>query len=1152
MAHQGSGIVLKTAFDQKNNRVLRTIFDKRCVTYQTITDYVPPLFLVINYEQAAFNRECFYRPAQPELSSATNSDSSKNTLFDKNFAAFTDTTVKTDEIFCDNVKFVESLLVSADCSYDVCQVTFLRLEIAGDFQRSFDKLYPLWNVGIGALVRLSFSAWPTRMKALKVLASNAVNNQDVYTINFSANMSAVTIVDYLEPLFAYCAKKTKSDGHETVFCTRMSGSTNNSAKRTSFATNTTEMFEINFCVIDMPTVGYRNSVINDWGGGSRVNNATSIYSSAEGSATGTGLSKKSAGKRKRGESSSSTTTTTIDTGKQQKLNVDMDEDRQIRPARRDIVVLEKQRTMCGSLSVHDVRPYFAMLQSKRLTRISMDQLEELPVVMIRCECYFSLVTCRVLDRTDNQPTVLHVYYCWDQEVYEFLNAFADTCNNHQRNILTRTMVAVSPLCSEDVEARLNMLRDLKNVIWKDNINSYIRLAISESHDKEMLARYFYEPLVFRVQRTTADLETEIKRSVTTSMASGVRDMFRNAISLDCSRMCDNLDTKKSAFARIYRNLVSGSSFTSNGFIRMDRQSLRGSVASRRNVIRSLEHTQDFYTTLVTEFCSEQILDVSFEMTTELRLGLLDVFGLKYTEQLQEKSGLTNTTTDSNRSGSEELVLDSSRVANMVFMDAMTNMSMYTGTCGTMSSYNDFFAQEKSTTTKPLSQSIRGLYTRDLLEFDLQSAYPTVTTLYNISPETTAIVQREILKKHDETLIPVVVNDASRSQHGFHTTNVMTSFYNQIGHLNETNSNLVIVSLRREIYVGFLPRIMERLVLKRKKQNQLLNTFFKKMANIVYGCNGKASAFNDLFSPQCASAIRSACKGIMMRTLQNIPPEHVVMTQTDGALLYAYHPDLQDHPTCKQLETIVRASLDTIKTDLGNRTATSSLTLEPRVRAVSMCLVIDQNRYLILYKDGEVVSKGRETQPTCGDTRIEETLLSAISTYAINHLNPAAGNTSVELNRFMAFCFKHLNELNVELRPDWFIKLDTPSTYDTLFSVSSQKYLLGLRLDGFSSDECLERLVDTSVVKFGDTVVVWPVILNDTADQVSTEFRVSRPLYNVAVKPNYVFVMKSFLWYWTRWLFTICYADQDEVILKRMYFAICKQYENEMGVLSTTK
>lgn len=1117
MAHNGSGIVLKTSFDRKGNRVLRTIFDKRYVTYQTITDYVPPLFLVVNYEQTVTDRDCFFKTKPCGKPTAT-----------------ADTTVlKTDDVFCDNVRFVESLLVSADCGYDAFQVTFLRLEIAGDFQRSFDKHYPLWNVGVGALVRLSFATWPTRSRALKVLASNAANNQDVYTINFAANTSAVTIVDYLEPLFAYCAKKTINDGHDTEFCTRPSGG----AKRASYvaAANTTEMFEINFRIIDEPPIGYPKSIIDDWSGIRRG------ASAAGGSVAGSIVSKGSTGGKRKREAVAAVGTAntaaaaTGDIGRQQS-NVESDADWLVKTVRRrDSAVLEKHRTLCGSLSVHDVRPYFAMLQSKRLTRISIDQLEELPVVTIRCEPCFCATTCRVLDRTDNQPTVLHIYYCWQRDVHEFLSAFADACNQRQKQT-TRSMVAVSPLCTEDVEARLDMLRDLKNVIWKDNINAYIRLAIGESHDNEMLARNFYEPLVLRVQRATADLETEIKRSVTSSMTSGSRDVFRNAISLDCSRLCNALDGKTCAFAATHEAFLNDSVFTTNGAIRIDRHTLVSGAASRQNANRLLERGQNYCTRLVSDFCSEQILDAAFEMATELRLGLLDVFGLKYTEQHRQQNAST-------RSGADEAVLDSLRAANVVFMDALTTSSTYTGNCGSVSSCNAFFSRERN--VKPLLRSVRGLYKQDMFEFDLKSAYPTVMVLYNISPETTAIVERDALKRRDDALIGIVINDASRSQQAMLNANVMTSFYNQIGLLNEDSSNMVIVSLRREIYAGFLPRLMERLVLTRKNHNRLLNQFYKRLANVVYGCTGRANAFNDLFSPQCASAVRSMCRSVMSRTLQNVPQEHVVLTQTDGALLHAGD---RRTTTCKQMESIVRASLDAVSSDIGNANVVS-LPLEIRVRDVSMCLVIDHNRYLVLYNDGKTECKGQDGQPSYGDARAKEVLYSAITAYAVEHLDAVAStNVAVELNKFMSFCFQRLDAFNSEIRPDWFLTVTVPTAYESMFSVASQELLIGLPFDGFSDDRCLKRLADTSVVRFGDTAVVWPVLVNENGE-VSTEFRVIRPSQNVAVKPNHVFVMKNLLWYWVKWLFAVCYPNVDEVNLKSMFHAICKKEERDLMATS---
>lgn len=1130
MAHHGPGIVLKTVFDQKGKRVLRTIFDKKLLYYKTIEDYIPPLFLAVNYEDSALTRGCFLN------SQATTSVHELHTNQDS---------LTTNDLFQNNVKFVESLLASANCGFDACQVTFLRLETAGDFQRTFERLYPMWNVGVGALIRLTFNTWPVRSRALKLLATNAANNQDVYTINYAANLSPVTVVDYLEPLFSHCVRITKANGHETdpyqYTASQSRAAKHTSAAKAAAVASTTEMFEINFCVIDEPA-GIPKATCDDIYQRGYLNDNESTLS-LDSSAPGTTVSKRSDRRKKAAASTVSVRTETTNN----------DAAGRIKKVQIASAVVEKQRSMCGSLSVHDVSPFFSILNARRLSKLTLDQLEDLPVLIVRCEKHFCVTTCCVVDRTDHQLAVMHVYYCWNQDVYTFLKSFSET-HAHREN--TQTTVTVSQLCTEDIEARLTMLRDLRNVIWKDNMNAYVRLALNDALDEDMVAREFYEPLVFRVQRNTADLETEIKRSVQSSQASGSKDMFVNSITLDCSRLCNDLDPKTCRFARTYRRVMDDCTLTLNGSVRLDKQTTQGNADARQHAFRLLEYRQNIYAGLVWDFRSERILELAFDMASELRLGLLDVFGLKYTCSTVAKNTFNPTGKDSSV---EDRVFDSTRASNCVFLETLLDSSLYFGTCGSISVCDEFFAKEKN--VKPVSHSVRGLYRHDMIEFDLQSAYPSITTLYNISPETTAIVDRTVLNKLDEDLETFVTNNSTCPQPVRHDK-VMSTIFHQIGHVNEINSNLVVVSLRSEIYVGFLARMMERLIIKRKNRNRLLNQFYKKLANVIYGCTGKTGACNDLFSPQCESAIRSLCKSIMLSTLQNVPPETVLLSQTDGALFYAgprddaadrfMCDDSDSLLTCKDLETSINSTIDAVISSLGN--LVTPIRLVPKLRQVDMCLLIDQNRYLMLYTDGKTVWKGQEWQSqhnngsnttNPGGAETIKSLLCTIAKYIRDGLVPQR-SVAVELGNMLESCFRLLRRINAEHFVEWFVTTAVPSTNEVLYSDANQISLHGFKLKDFSSSTDTSHLLqqDTAMTRFGDSAAVWPTLVYSDG-RVHQEFRVSRPIYNDAVRPNHVFVMKNILRYWVKWLFTIRYSDQDEAKLMRMFYAICKKYETEV-------
>src|SRR5436190_24211403 len=105
MTHHGSSIVLKTTVDQKRNRVLRTIFDTKGIYYQVVNEYVPSLFLIVNYEESAFTRNFYTKEPNPTVCGLAS--------------------LRTDELLRENIKLVEGLLEYGDCKYDNIQFTFL-------------------------------------------------------------------------------------------------------------------------------------------------------------------------------------------------------------------------------------------------------------------------------------------------------------------------------------------------------------------------------------------------------------------------------------------------------------------------------------------------------------------------------------------------------------------------------------------------------------------------------------------------------------------------------------------------------------------------------------------------------------------------------------------------------------------------------------------------------------------------------------------------------------------------------------------------------------------------------------------------------------------------------------------------------------------
>lgn len=1055
MSQRGFGLVLKTYCDQNKNRVLRTILDEKYITVQTITDYIPPLFMVINYEEAAFTRSIFFE-----------SDGISR-----------DTTLRTDELLVDNIKFVETLLQSADCAYDALQFTFLRLETCGDYQRNFEKLYPLWNVGVGVLARLTFTTWTRRSRALGVLAMNSVNNSDVYTINYASNKNVVTIIDYMEPIFAYCVKLEKMNNE---YAPQDNVRAYNGGKKESVAAaaSTSAVFEIDFCLIDEPVAEVKHSTDA---------NFESIFSESN-----TGDSNNPGGRRKK------------------KKDCDVKSHTFGKNKLKTPVVMEKPRTMCGSLSVHDVSRFFAMLHATKPSRLSLDQLEELPVVMVRFEEHFCATTCCVVNRTDNSIFLMHVYYCWEEQVHNVLTDFANGCNRSRNN--NDTMVSVSARCSEDIEARLRLLEDLRKVIWKENTSTYVRLAIDDAHDKYVVSRHIYEPLVFLTQSNTFNLESEIKRSVNCSRPSGSLDIFRNGVTLNCSLLCNDLDPKMCNFAKAYNQLLNDPTVTPNGSVRFD-QKINSS--NRSQILKLLEQKQCLYSSVVCEFRTERIMEIAFEMSKELRLGLLDLYGMKYNR--------IETNTSNNYCEDPSL-----RAANYVFLDTLLDSSMYVGSSGSSAACNSFFTKEMK--VKPVTACRPGLYKQNMIEFDLKSAYPTVTTLYNISPETTAIVDRSVLKSLDSQMERFIntgyTNNTSEvlTPAGKHirnnSSNVMTSVFNQVLYVNEEKHNLMIVSIKPEIYVGFLARAMEKLVLKRKNKNKLMGCFYKKLANVLFGLTGKGSLHNDLFSPQCYCSIVSLCKRIMTSILEKVEPQDCVLfSQTDGALLKA---DTQDGATttrgCKALVDVVLSSIaDTVST-VGNMT--SCLSIEPNFRNVDLCLLTRHNQYLILYSDGKTVSKGQTKDSLPPSEVLVEYLLSSISDYMYNRFQTSLKANS-QINNFLDWCFKQLANFNRTNDTDWSIKIIIPN-----------------------NEEWYQRVVDPGVASFGDTISVWPVVLCDN-NANHPEKRLSRPVFRDSVQPNHVVVVERFLRHWMNMIIKLFYEEDVSTDIGRTFYAICRKYESDL-------
>src|SRR5436190_3097602 len=1062
MTHHGSSIVLKTTFDQKRNRVLRTIFDTKGIYYQVVNEYVPPLFLIVNYEESAFTRNFYTKEPDPTVGGLAS--------------------LRTDELLRENIKLVEGLLEYGDCKYDNIQFTFLRLETAGNFQRNFEKLYPLWGVGVGAVVRLSFSDWHKRLKALSVLVGNAERNQDVYTINYAANMSPVTVVDYIEPLFAHCMKLEKTDVHYDTDSTTnfLQGTRGPAAKRLRPAETATncELFEINFCVIDEEQRDMMHE--GPIGGGGVTDAESSVFTYSSSVAT------KKSGFRKRGRAGSGIG------GANNRADAERIAHRR-RKAAKESLVVERPRAMNAPLTVHDVRPYFNALKTKRLSRLSLEQLEELPIVVVRFEREFCAATCCVFDKTECQLTVLHVYYCWDEKVHRLLTEWSQ----QHREMSGRhgpIVIALSKPCTEDIEARLMMLKDLKDVIWKSDTNTYLRLAISSGHEEDMLARNIYEPLVFHTQTCSADLETEIRCAVNSSEESGSEDIFRNAVSLDCSRLCNELDRDACSFAKAYHRLTDGHTLAWNGSLRLATMCAADVRQSKAATFGLLNKRQELYADLVAEFRHGRILQVAFDMACELRHGLLDLFGLAYTEKRQ---ALAVSKKSAAAVAPDERALNSLRVSNYVFIESLMNSSVYVGASGSAAACSDFIG----TSVKPYAHHTKGLHkSKRMIEFDIKSAYPSVAVLYNISPETTAIVRRDRLGELDKALESHVSTafTGDTTSGGAPTRNVMSTIYNQQGHLNDTNSNLVVVSLRPEIYVGYLARIMELLVLKRNSMKEELKPFYKALANMIYGCTGNASANNDLYSPQCCSSIASLCKSVMLKVLNNVPQESIIHSQTDGAVLQ----DTDTHACRRAPEDIVQNAIDEINSDARHCT----FKMEIRVRPVRMCLVMDQNKYLMRYGDDQTVCKGQSNERFfSGDQRaaldhpsLTESLLSAMARYIDSASFNQTNNVAIELNNFLNMCFDHIKSYGPHI--DWYLSSTFPSV-DSWYSIGK-----------FNSDQ--------SDCKFGDNIVVWPTLVHDNG-KFTNEFRLSRPLYSTAVCPNRVSTMEKYLKYWVQSLFTSC-------------------------------
>lgn len=722
----------------------------------------------------------------------------------------------------------------------------------------------------------------------------------------------------------------------------------------------------------------------------------------------------------------------------------------------------KERTgRTSPLTVHDVSQFFqnACFHGDRN---GAAQIQSLPVIYMRHERDFICLSASTEYNRSN--VIFHIYYVWTKGVADSLNKLYTLLNSaaaaKNGNCLVR--MCVCDIFESRISALLKMLDDAKTCFWKKHTNTYIRLVMASNREITSYSRFTLHSLMTQSDTSSKILlQSHIEgcRKTTT----GTIEMFPNAITIDCSKLVVDLDEGVSAFAASYKQNAQDAAAYANA---------DGAEGLPVNVLAS---RQQRISDMLLQFKLERIAELACNMAGEMYLGILDLYG----------------------TGEDDRKMNYNPVSNYQFLRTLVHQSVYSSSTTfdtdlhTVLKMNN--VEDDKLIPSPCASFQEGIYCagddKEIYEFDISSAYPTIIETFNISPETTVIMHRTEFDKAEKRFENLLV---SKEEGQFK----LGRWWFVVPYT--APEGLVIISLIPSVYKGCMGEIFTSLVLKRRTNKNTAAYFYKRLANRLIGCMGQKGS--DVFAVHCLAATSSLCQTIIKSTLNNLKDDtvKVLRTQTDGCVVQASRNEV-----CLS-EEIRRAFSNSISALMGENAigATKHSLLNLRIREVYACFIANQNKYAVRYADGEKVLKGHPAKfvPTISArAAVTEAVLETVDNISRAGYECTCENVITDL---MDSVLKHILHYNDEVDNDFYF-------VERIFPLEN-------RLEE-------ERLLDMRHFKydqhcrFGDSVPLWPVIKIDGDRKIRGYVHRPRRLQGPVIVDRFA-ILKNVI---NAWAFELC-------------------------------
>lgn len=586
---------------------------------------------------------------------------------------------------------------------------------------------------------------------------------------------------------------------------------------------------------------------------------------------------------------------------------------------------------------HGLTEYFRIINRQDLTKLYSSQIDELPTVIVQIQKEYCSISCCVYKITNNniyknkkQLMKLSIYYCWDSFYEDIFNSLKDNLENKTERISIQKY-------NNSTEAILAMVADCKLCFWKDNISTYCRLVLSEENEEYIYSKYLFNTLLQDTNEKALPIQLEIEKCVRKNNSF---DLYGNSITISSEKIVDvlggNSKNQDNQFVKAFYDLNNSYHLcTNNNLSAIDR------LQGKDDIFKILLSRHNLYCNLIYQLKYNNIILKLCEMCKELGVGLLDIVGIDCWENNRNNLSSTinsinrntlkinDNSTDSDFVNSKYYLLNNNKktfakfIENSIFINILKNYSTYFSSNNSASHF-----KTKNLYINPINTSdSTGYYVQNdnvknyIYDIDIESSYPSLCKMFNISPENSAIIKREEFNKLKK----------------IYSQGLLNKMINYITHENNTH---VIVSIKGDFYEGIFGKFMNEMKNKRKlHRHKELKVFYKQITNVLYG--SMMNINSDMYSPQCAYSIISICRSLIGKIVSTIS-QQIIFVKTDGALIVS---NIED-------EKIVEANLNNViqvfveDNNLSKSPADDSLNnLIIKVKKINDCYVCDNNNYI---------------------------------------------------------------------------------------------------------------------------------------------------------------------------------------------------------------